>query len=63
MNEGEKGETHKAVTFGSARVLIGNDDRFKDFTVLIEMAAKGFTLSLPSKATDEYLCESCISER
>lgn len=56
-------ETHKAVSFGSAGVLISNDDGFKDITKLLEMATKGFTLSLPSEATDEYLSESRISER
>ena len=40
--------TYKAIAFGFASVLIGNDDSFKDLTILLKVVFKGILRSLPS---------------
>lgn len=56
-------KTHEAIAFGSAAVLIGDDNGLENLTKLFKVTAQGFTLSLPSESSDEDLGESGITER
>lgn len=59
----ERRSTHKAVTFGTTSVLIGDNDSLEDITKGLEMTAKSVALSLPGEATNKDLGEGCVTER
>lgn len=63
MNEVIEEETHEAIAFGSAGVLIGDDNGLKNLTKLVKVTAQGFALSLPSEASDEDLGVGGVTER
>lgn len=52
---------HEAIAFGSAGVLVGNDNCFEDVSELLEVPEHGVALGLPSEAADEDLGEGRVA--
>lgn len=55
--------THKAIAFGSACVLIGNNNGLENLSELLEIEAHGVAVSLPGEPPNKDLGVGSVTKR